>query len=83
MGESGDAEAVVNGVVRRADILAYRAGGCADLDGGERGHTAVTAWPRGSVGRGCSREDDVERELVISVLEGKEDEEDEVRRDGV
>lgn len=43
VGGSGDAEVIVNGVVRRTDILAYRAEGCADLDVGERGHTAVTA----------------------------------------
>ena len=69
VGERGDAGTVADGIVRRADILAYLAGGCADLDGAERGHTALTAWPRGPVGEGCGREDDVERELV-AVLEG-------------
>ena len=69
VGERGDVGTVADGIVRRADILAYRAGGCADRDGAERGHTALTAWPRGPVGEGCSREDGIERELV-AVLEG-------------
>ena len=89
VGEREDAGAAGGGIVRRPDIFVYRAGGCADLDGAERGHMVVTAWPCGAVGGWCSREDDVERELVvglngrISVLEDKDDEREEVRRDGV
>ena len=89
VGERENAGAVGDGIVRRPDIFVYREGGCADLDGADRGHMVVTAWPCGTVRGGWSWENNVERELVmgldgrISLLDDKDDEGKEVRRDGV
>ena len=54
-------------MVRRAGILTSCAGGCAGIDGAERGQTSVTAWPRDRVGEGFSRADDAGGELVVEL----------------